>query len=397
MSITTIPEIETPASRVLYINSGNATTIYGNLSTDFDFSLEEPIIVPDEHLILLSLYSAEVPYSFYNFDGGVNTRLSIYITTYGTCADYTAGGLIDEFGAGFSNIDVPEGNYNAVQFANQLTSQLGVATVTWNPITLKFSFVVTAANTRLTIAISGSNPFFIVGAQQFGYCFDELGFVADNRDPALNGDLYVGYNGGALWESGYSNPNPGVAGPGIDDPTTNSPFGVATPLAARNVGDVSASIRSLFLRTNLSTNSVLDSNVGGGFSNILARIPINDESGGTIRVEPANGSIHKLLLKLKTITNVSVRLTTQRNTTIDLNGLNFDFSLKMDFINERELKGLRPSIRELFDTTNLSQTIDPRIQENPRPDRLEEEKEEEAEGIAEQKKPKKKKTKKKKK
>jgi len=395
MSITTIPEIETPASRVLYINSGDATTIYGNLSTDFDFSLEEPIIVPDEHLILLSLYSAEVPYSFYNFDGGVNTRLSIYITTYGTCADYTAGGLIDEFGAGFSNIDVPEGNYNAVQFANQLTSQLGVATVTWNPITLKFSFVVTAANTRLTIAISGSNPFFIVGAQQFGYCFDELGFVADNRDPALNGDLYVGYNGGALWESGYSNPNPGVAGPGIDDPTTGSPFGVATPLAARNVGDVSASIRSLFLRTNLSTNSVLDSNVGGGFSNILARIPINDESGGTIRVEPANGSIHKLLLKLKTITNVSVRLTTQRNTTIDLNGLNFDFSLKMDFINERELKGLRPSIRELFDTTNLSQTIDPRIQENPRPDRLEEEKEEEAEGSSG--KPKKKKTKKKKK
>ena len=393
MSITTIPEIETPASRVLYINSGNATTIYGNLSTDFDFSLEEPIIVPDEHLILLSLYSAEVPYSFYNFDGGVNTRLSIYITTYGTCADYTAGGLIDEFGAGFSNIDVPEGNYNAVQFANQLTSQLGVATVTWNPITLKFSFVVTAANTRLTIAISGSNPFFIVGAQQFGYCFDELGFVADNRDPALNGDLYVGYNGGALWESGYSNPNPGVAGPGIDDPTTNSPFGVATPLAARNVGDVSASIRSLFLRTNLSTNSVLDSNVGGGFSNILARIPINDESGGTIRVEPANGSIHKLLLKLKTITNVSVRLTTQRNTTIDLNGLNFDFSLKMDFINERELKGLRPSIRELFDTTNLSQTIDPRIQENPRPDRLEEEEEDKKE----EEKPKKKKTKKKKK
>ena len=391
MSITTIPEVETPASRVLYINSGNATTIYGNLSTDFDFSLEEPIVVPEEHLILLSLYSAEVPYSFYNFDGGVNTRLSIYTTTYGTCADYTAAGLVDEFGAGFTNIDIPEGNYNAVQFANQLTTQLGVAKVTWNPITLKFSFVVTAANTRLTIAITGANPFFIVGAQQFGYCFDELGFVADNRNPSLNGDLYVGYNGGALWESGYSNPNPGVAGAGIDTPTTGSPFGVETPLAARNVGDVSASIRSLFLRTNLSTNSVLDSNVGGGFSNILARIPINDESGGTIRVEPANGSIHKLLLKLRTITNVSVRLTTQRNTTIDLNGLDFDFSLKMDFINERELKGLRPSIRELFDTTNLSQTIDPKIVQNPRPDRLEEEDKKEEE------KPKKKKTKKKKK
>ena len=373
MSMTSIPEIETPASRVLYINSGNATTRYGNLSTDFDFSLEEPIAVPEEHLILLSLYSAEVPYSFYNFDGGVNTRLSIYTTTYGTCADYTAGGLVNEFGAGFLNIDIPEGNYNAVQFANQLTTQLGVAVVTWNPITLKFDFVVTTANTRLTIAITGANPFFIVGAQQFGYCFDELGFVADNPNPALNGDLYVGWNGAALWESGYSNGNPGVAGPGIDTPTALSPFAVATPLVARNVGDVSASIRSLFLRTNLSTNSVLDSNIGGGFSNILARIPINSESGGTIRVEPANGAIHKLLIKVKTITNVSVRLTTQRNTTIDLNGLDFDFSLKMDFINQRELKS-RPSIREIFDEfSNIQQTIEPRIVQNPRPDRLEEE------------------------
>lgn len=398
MSIMSIPELETPASRVLYINSADATTKYGNITTDFDFSLEEAIQVPDHHSILLSLYSAEIPYSFYNFDGGVNTRLSIYTTAYGTCADYTAGGLIDQFGAGFSNIDIPEGNYNAVQLANQLTTQLGIATVTWNPITLKFDFVATAANTRLTIAISGSNPFTVIGASSFGFMFNELGFVADNPNPADNGDLYVEWNGAALWGSGYSNANPGVAGPGIDTPSVGSPFGVATPLVARNVGDLTASVRSLFLRTNLSTNSVLDSNAGGGFSNILTRIPINTESGGMVRVEPMNGSIHKLLLKVKAITNVSVKLTNQLNNPIDLNGLDFDISLKMDFIDERELKQ-RPTMRELFDKfSNIQQTTQPRIVQNPRPDRLEEDKKEEAEGSSGDKKEstKKKKTKKKK-
>ena len=34
-------ETETPASRVIYINSGDATTTYGGIDSDFDFVLEE--------------------------------------------------------------------------------------------------------------------------------------------------------------------------------------------------------------------------------------------------------------------------------------------------------------------------------------------------------------------
>ena len=115
-----------------------------------------------------------------------------------------------------------------------------------------------------------------------------------------------------------------------------------------------------------------------------------------VRVEPMNGSIHKLLLKVKAITNVSVKLTNQLNNPIDLNGLDFDISLKMDFIDERELKQ-RPTMRELFDKfSNIQQTTQPRIVQNPRPDRLEEDKKEEAEGSSGDKKEstKKKKTKK---
>ena len=68
-------ETETTASRVLYINSKDATAVFGNNRADFDFTLEEPIVVPDHHSILMSVYSAEIPYSFYNFQTGKNTRL----------------------------------------------------------------------------------------------------------------------------------------------------------------------------------------------------------------------------------------------------------------------------------------------------------------------------------
>ena len=68
-------ETGTTASRVIYINSKDATAIMGDNRSDFDFTLEEPIVVPNHHNILLSVYSAEIPYSFYNFRNGVNCKL----------------------------------------------------------------------------------------------------------------------------------------------------------------------------------------------------------------------------------------------------------------------------------------------------------------------------------
>ena len=102
--------------------------------------------------------------------------------------------------------------------------------------------------------------------------------------------------------------------------------------------DVNSSIRSLYVRTNLTTNSVLDSAVGGGFSSILARIPIDVNSGGVITISPSDGSVHKLLLKVREITTMGVRLTDQRNRLIDLNGLNWDISIQFDFIETPSIK-----------------------------------------------------------
>ena len=116
---------------------------------------------------------------------------------------------------------------------------------------------------------------------------------------------------------------------------------------------MNSSIRSLFIRTNLSSQSVLDSFIGGGFSNIFCRVPLNAQPGETLRIEPRNGDIHKLLLKSKTITSVSVTLTNQRNKIIDLNGLNFDISIKLDFV----------AVRDLPEPLNIREQIDKNIAE----------------------------------
>ena len=99
-----------------------------------------------------------------------------------------------------------------------------------------------------------------------------------------------------------------------------------------------ASVRSLYVRSNLTTSSVLDSAVGGGFSSILARIPIDVDSGGVITISPSDGSVHKLYIKVKDITIIGLRLTDQRNRLIDLNGLDWDISLQFDFVEPDDLK-----------------------------------------------------------
>ena len=47
-------ETETSASRVIYINSKDATAIMGDNRSDLNFTLEEPIVVPEHHSMLLN-------------------------------------------------------------------------------------------------------------------------------------------------------------------------------------------------------------------------------------------------------------------------------------------------------------------------------------------------------
>tara|TARA_R100000278_G_scaffold77243_1_gene60081 strand:- start:1207 stop:2346 length:1140 start_codon:yes stop_codon:yes gene_type:complete len=334
-------ETGTSASRVIYINSKDATSILGDNRSDFDFTLDEPIVVPPHHNILLSVYSAEIPYSFYNFRNGVNCKIDFASTAFGTQATYNAQGKLDLTAPGHQTLTIPEGNYNAIELAKLLTNGITGLEVLYDPNKLKFSFRSLNAGVRITLALRNGED---TGTPEFPGedMNEELGFDWFNilGDPFVERDLA----GLQPYFYGYTNPTLDVNGNPIPGPGTDNnvagPFFISPAyfLYGDDVSDLTNSVRSLFMRTNLSTTSILDSHIGGGFSNILTRVPINAEPGQIINIQPVNGDVHKLLLKLKTITNISIRLTNQKNETIDLNGLDFDVSLKLEFIEDTELK-----------------------------------------------------------
>ena len=335
MALAPYRETETAASRVLYINSKDASVFFQNNQSDFVFQLEEPIVVPEHHSFLLSIYSAEIPYSFYNFRVGVNCRLDYAVSAFGTPATYDANGFLDLAAGGAQTMPLPEGNWNSVELANYITTHVFTGAifpllVEFDSISLRFKFRCITPGLRITLAL-------VNGAAQGDDMNEELGFDALNTI----GDPFVERDGAGLQPYWYGYTNPPAVPPGVGvDTGVDGPFLLdpAWWLFGDDVCDMTNSIRSLFIRTNLSTTSVLDSHIGGGFSNILTRVPINAEPGGIITIKPVDGDIHKLLLKVKSITDISITLTNQENQVINLNGLNFDISLKLEFIADRELK-----------------------------------------------------------
>ena len=331
-----IAETGTPASRVLFVNSGDAQTIFNENRSNFMFTLEEPVVVPNHHSIMLSLIGAEIPYSFYNFIPGRNTRLDFYHSNYNVPAYYNVDGNMSGGGAGtFYTLSLPEGNWNAVELANYLTNDINTSisipnciTILYDSISLKFKFVCNVVNNRITLATQYGVESGLTGNDMN----EELGF--DLETPT--GDIFFERDAGGSYRAGNTDPTGILPGVGVD--TITIPLTpTLTYIYADDVADMSNSIRTLFLRSNLTTSSILDSHIGGGFSNIMARVPINVSPGDIINVRASDGNVHQLLLKVKEFTNIHLRLTNQRNENINLNGLNFDVALKLDFIENQRL------------------------------------------------------------
>ncbi len=340
---TKIAETGTSAARVLFVSSADATTIFNDNTSNFLFVLDEPVIVPNHHSILLSLIGAEIPYSFYNFVNGRNTRLDVVHSVFNAPASYDANGnTIPSF-----TITLPEGNWNAVELANYLTNEINtlagtpnLMTMIYDTISLKFKFVCNIPGNRITLATQYGVESGVGGNDMN----EELGF--DLNTPS--GDCFFERDGAGNYRAGSTDPPNILPGVGID--TISVPLTpTLTYISADDVADMTNSIRTLFIRSNLTTNSIQDSHTGGGFSNIMARIPINVSPGEVINVAAADGDVHKLLLKIKEFTAIHLRLTNQRNENIDLNGLNYDVSLKLEFIENQRLAEPE-NIREILDT-----------------------------------------------
>ena len=256
------------------------------LTSHFSYAFKDAIETASGEGMLVSLSSASVPYSFYNVRAGINDLLHYN---------------------GTLSIAVPPGNYSANQLAKKVVSLFAgetpsiTATATYDKVTQKFTFTSPAPLT------------FHFEEDKINSIKNELGFV--------------GFSGTAsvLPVSGLSN-------------------------VSTSVADLNGSVHAIYVRTNLATKSVMESQTGG-VSDILAKIDINTDPGGVITLDP-NQVSHESLIHTASIKHVEIRITDERNRLLDLNGLHSQLALRFRFVDTK----VSPALTE----------IDPRQRVNPK-------------------------------
>lgn len=266
----------TPPPLVIHLDSRTGQQLQSGLTTNFLYSLKEPVIVPDHMNLLLSLQTATIPYSFYNV-GNHNNIFKFEIS-----------------GVTSLTFDLPlvNGNYSANGLLNLLKTHLQTdasittAIITYSRETLKFSFSYDGSATSVKI-LGTSTARELIGLKE-----------------------------------------------GTDIVFTTYP---AAGFLSPNAIDLNDSIHGLYIRQNLATKGTLDTEQGT-FSNILARIPITTNAGGIIFYNPSN--IHETMISVPMIQTIGIRLTDDKHRSIDLNGLNFQISLKVAYIHKEVLRGL---------------------------------------------------------
>ena len=239
--------------------------------------------------MLISLHSATIPYSFYNIREGINDELKVVTTVGVVSTTYT--------------YVIPSGNYNSITLASLLEIQIPILigdslhidtpSISFDDDTGKFTFSFQCAD-------SYSNP-------QIAFKFNP----ADDFYP-MNTEL-------GFKEATYTFTRTGPALSKYTFTTTSV-----------NYADLNGSIHGVYIRTNLVSKGTLDSQ-SGTFSNILERLPLSVQAGG-ILFHDASGGVFKKKIDLRVINIITIRLTDERNRVLDLNGLNFQLAIQVDFV-----------------------------------------------------------------
>ena len=279
---------ETQPSHIMFLNSQDGIT-YANTS-HFSYNFNEGIETSAGEGVLVSLVSASIPYSFYNIRSGVNNRIPFKISNYDHSSAHVGSLLIDP------------GNYTALSLASAIKTQLEAlhestaapectVTIAHDRITQKFTFQIQQKDDtngrRLTLQYHTTNFDDML--------FAELGFSTDQ-----------------------------------DVHTSDDGSGSFIKLTSQHVADLGASVHAVYIHTSLATRSVLDSQTGG-ISDILTKIDINTNPGGVITLDPAQAT-HESLIYAKSIKDIYIRVTDERDRLLDLNGLNLQVALKFRFV-----------------------------------------------------------------
>ena len=340
-----ITDTSTPASKVIHLDSAHASINHikddeGNVITsDFVYYMNEAITCPDHLSMLCSLHSATIPYSFYNIRNGINNELVLQYT------DPTG------FRGGRYKIVFPSGSYTALSFINTFQAIMtGSANFLGNPWESasgvpQYRIYYWQYNVQWVPLVAGGvgyNPFTDTSGGKVATIVNALldrtrlrYHIYETNSPVEPQTTYIDL----LWNDTETTTQD-LFGFRADAPT-RIPYSSDKTifLSSDKVIDMNDEIHGLYLRTSLTTDGTLNSETGT-FSNILARISIDTNFGGVIFHTPNNSS-HKLQISLPVIKYIGVKLTDDKNRLIDLNGLNFQVSVQIDFLPRlQSLKGM---------------------------------------------------------
>ena len=183
------------------------------------------------------------------------------------------------------SITIPPGNYSANALGKEIVKLFNTAgitmTATYDRVTQKYTF---------TSSVS------------LKFHFEE------DKENSIKNELgFVGFGGVATIQPASNNSN------------------ISTSAA-----DLNGSVHAIYVRTNLATKSVMESQTGG-VSDILAKIDINTDPGGMITLDPQQVS-HEALIHTAGVKHIEVRITDERNRLLDLNGLHSQIGLRFRFV-----------------------------------------------------------------
>ena len=274
----------TDNSKLIYINSVDATQILSTSESVFRYDLENVIDSPETEDLLISLYSCVIPYSFYNIRRDINDSIVFTNLT----------------GVGVASVtyQLPAGNYTISSLGSLLRDEIqalafttGTYYVSYDRTKMKFRYYATGigdSEVSINLSTNTKAPYI------------ELGFVEGENKIISLGD---------------------------PDNPDDSEF-------STNVPDVNGSVHQVQVRTTLSTKGCFDS-INKSYSSILGSVPIDVNFGGIIFQNPRDNK-HKILISTHSIKSFTVRITDDRGRNINMNGLHFTIAIQVDAITKQK-------------------------------------------------------------
>jgi len=248
-------------------------------TTDLYYNIDQNLQPEQDEALVVSVNSAEIPYSYFPVNAN-NKTLKFFESS-----DGTAGNLASK-----NDVVLTAGEYNGDELATELQRAIR-ASNGLNNYTVAFS----PATTKITITQPNDIAFRFDFINSAKYAYSLLGFenAVKTATPAGGGGAHT----------------------------------LESDTAINIAGD-----NAIYIRSPLSNINTYESR-HGGVSDILAKIPIKVNYNEIIYYEPLVYSFKSQLPAGQSLNDLTIRLTNKYNELIDLNGLDWEFSLTVSTVN----------------------------------------------------------------